>query len=133
MRLFNLSPIVLINGIALVNKTCLSLSVLISSRRVLISASAHAITADVDIAETAKAAQFFLSDGVIVTGSATGQAASTKEMRGIIYECVCVSVCVACFHAAFVSDRGNPRAYLSSFVLKIQYLICYTVTRMSLL
>ncbi|PVD20677.1 hypothetical protein C0Q70_18835 [Pomacea canaliculata] len=46
--------------------------------------SAHAITADVDIAETAKAAQFFLSDGVIVTGSATGQAASTKEMRAVL-------------------------------------------------
>jgi len=28
----------------------------------------HAITADIDIAETAKAAEFFLVDGVIVTG-----------------------------------------------------------------
>ena len=34
--------------------------------------SAHAITADVDLAETAKAAQFFLSDGVILTGTSTG-------------------------------------------------------------
>ncbi|CAG2180229.1 unnamed protein product, partial [Oppiella nova] len=34
--------------------------------------SSHAITADVDVLETAKAAEFFLSDGVIVTGSRTG-------------------------------------------------------------
>jgi hypothetical protein len=30
--------------------------------------SAHAVTQDVDIAETARAAQFFRADGVIVTG-----------------------------------------------------------------
>ena len=35
--------------------------------------SAHAITADVDLAETAHAAEFFLADGVIVTGAATGE------------------------------------------------------------
>ncbi|XP_069674409.1 uncharacterized protein F13E9.13, mitochondrial [Periplaneta americana] len=34
--------------------------------------SAHAITADISLQETAKAAEFFLSDGVIVTGVATG-------------------------------------------------------------
>ena len=34
--------------------------------------SAHALTADVDIAEAAHAAEFFLADGVIVTGTATG-------------------------------------------------------------
>ena len=37
--------------------------------------SAHAITADVDIVETAKAAEFFTVDGVIVTGLATGEPA----------------------------------------------------------
>jgi membrane complex biogenesis BtpA family protein len=35
--------------------------------------SAHAITADVDLAETARAAAFFGADGVIVTGVATGR------------------------------------------------------------
>ena len=34
--------------------------------------SAHAITADVDIVETASAAEFFQADGVIVSGAATG-------------------------------------------------------------
>ena len=37
--------------------------------------SAHALTADVDIVETAKAAEFFSVDGVIVSGVATGQPA----------------------------------------------------------
>ena len=43
--------------------------------------SSHAITSDVDIAETAKAAEFFLADGVIVTGVATGQSADLDEIR----------------------------------------------------
>ena len=34
--------------------------------------SSHAITADVDLAETAHAAEFFGADGLIVTGTATG-------------------------------------------------------------
>ncbi|MBI5727426.1 MAG: BtpA/SgcQ family protein [Ignavibacteriales bacterium] len=45
--------------------------------------SSHAITADTDIAETAKAAEFFLSDGVIVTGSSTGSQPSVEEMRNV--------------------------------------------------
>ena len=44
--------------------------------------SSHAITADVDVVETAKAAKFFLADGVVVTGPATGQVASVKEVKG---------------------------------------------------
>lgn len=43
--------------------------------------SAHAITADVSIVETAKAAEFFLADGVIVTGVSTGEPASPDEVR----------------------------------------------------
>jgi len=45
--------------------------------------SAHAVTADVDIVETAHAAEFFLSDGVIVTGVATGQEASLEEVQRV--------------------------------------------------
>uniref|UniRef100_A0A673IXX8 Uncharacterized protein n=1 Tax=Sinocyclocheilus rhinocerous TaxID=307959 RepID=A0A673IXX8_9TELE len=44
--------------------------------------SAHALTSDVSIAETAQAAEFFLSDGVIVTGTATGAQADPEELRG---------------------------------------------------
>jgi uncharacterized protein len=45
--------------------------------------SAHAVTADVDIVETAHAAEFFLSDGLIVTGVATGAEADLDELRRV--------------------------------------------------
>ena len=43
--------------------------------------SSHAITHDISLLDTAKAAQFFLSDGVIVTGNHTGMAASVDELK----------------------------------------------------
>jgi uncharacterized protein len=45
--------------------------------------AAHALTADVDLAETAKAAEFFLVDGVIVTGISTGLPADPAEVRSV--------------------------------------------------
>ncbi|HEY8899112.1 MAG TPA: BtpA/SgcQ family protein [Chthoniobacterales bacterium] len=45
--------------------------------------SSHAITADVSIAETAHAAEFFCSDGVIVTGAATGDPVSIDELASV--------------------------------------------------
>ena len=45
--------------------------------------SAHALTADVSLVETAKAAEFFLVDGVIVSGIATGQPADVSEVRSV--------------------------------------------------
>ena len=59
----------------------------IGAERVLVFAdikkkhSAHAVTSDVSLAETAKAAEFFLADGVIVTGRASGEEASPEEVR----------------------------------------------------
>ncbi len=43
--------------------------------------SSHAITQDVSLLDTAKAARFFLSDGVIITGSHTGESASIEELK----------------------------------------------------
>ncbi|XP_028596109.2 uncharacterized protein F13E9.13, mitochondrial-like isoform X3 [Podarcis muralis] len=45
--------------------------------------SSHALTADVSVAETAKAAEFFLADGVILTGAATGLEADPKELEEV--------------------------------------------------
>lgn len=45
--------------------------------------SSHALTADVDIDETAKAAEFFLSDGLIITGSSTGKAVYLHELKSL--------------------------------------------------
>lgn len=61
----------------------------IGAERVLVMADikkkhgAHAITADVSIEETAKAAELFLADGLVVTGPATGLAASPAEVRAV--------------------------------------------------
>ncbi|KAL9974398.1 hypothetical protein ACROYT_G011423 [Oculina patagonica] len=43
--------------------------------------SSHFITSDVNILEVAQAAEFFLADGVVLTGKATGEATSLKEMQ----------------------------------------------------
>jgi uncharacterized protein len=59
----------------------------IGAERVLVFAdikkkhSAHAITGDVPLAETARAAELFLADGVIVTGAASGEEASPDDVR----------------------------------------------------
>lgn len=45
--------------------------------------SAHAVTADVDIVQTLHAAEYFLSDGVIVTGAATGESASLDDLCAV--------------------------------------------------
>ena len=45
--------------------------------------SSHAITSDVDIVETANAAEFFLSDGLIITGSSTGKAVDIRELDAL--------------------------------------------------
>jgi len=45
--------------------------------------SSHTITADISIEETAKAAEFFLSDGIIVTGRATGEKTSVKDLERV--------------------------------------------------
>jgi len=43
--------------------------------------SSHQITRDVSIVETAQTAEFFLSDGIIITGSSTGHEASVEETK----------------------------------------------------
>jgi predicted TIM-barrel enzyme len=43
----------------------------------------RAITADVDIVETAKAAEFFSIDGVIVSGVATGSPTDPDEVQAV--------------------------------------------------
>jgi membrane complex biogenesis BtpA family protein len=59
----------------------------IGAERVLVFAdikkkhSAHAITGDVSLVETARAAELFLADGVVVTGRASGEEASPEDVR----------------------------------------------------
>lgn len=44
--------------------------------------SAHALTADVSVAQTASAAQLFLADGVVLTGTATGHPTDPQQLQG---------------------------------------------------
>jgi membrane complex biogenesis BtpA family protein len=46
--------------------------------------SAHAITGDVSLVETARAAELFLANGVIVTGPASGEEASPDDVRDTV-------------------------------------------------
>ena len=46
--------------------------------------SSHAVTSDVSLSLTAKAAEFFLSDGIILTGEETGSAANPLELENIL-------------------------------------------------
>ncbi|KAF7269733.1 hypothetical protein GWI33_017251 [Rhynchophorus ferrugineus] len=45
--------------------------------------SSHAITADISLEETAKAAEYFLTDGVILTGTSTGIPAEVNELQAL--------------------------------------------------
>ena len=45
--------------------------------------SAHSVTADVTLVETARAAQFFLADGVVVTGIATAEPAAESDVEEV--------------------------------------------------
>lgn len=45
--------------------------------------SSHQVTSDISISETAKAAELFLADGLIVTGAATAAAADSEEVTAV--------------------------------------------------
>ncbi len=45
--------------------------------------SSHQITKDISLADTAKAAQFFLSDGLVVSGNETGQETDINDVKGV--------------------------------------------------
>lgn len=45
--------------------------------------SAHAITSDVSLVETARAAEFFRADGVVISGISTGHAPDAAHVQGV--------------------------------------------------
>jgi membrane complex biogenesis BtpA family protein len=46
--------------------------------------SSHAVTADLSLVDTAKAAEFFLADGLVVTGLETGSRTDPQEVRDTV-------------------------------------------------
>ncbi len=55
--------------------------------------SSHALTADVSLAEAARTTEFFGAEGVVVTGTATGQPTAVDDVRAV-REAVQVPVCI---------------------------------------
>jgi membrane complex biogenesis BtpA family protein len=55
--------------------------------------SSHSITADVSLGETARAAEFFGADGVVVTGPVTGRPAEVADVRAAA-EAVAIPVAI---------------------------------------
>ena len=49
--------------------------------------SSHAITNDISLEETAKTAEYFRSDGVIITGTSTGRATDLEEIKKVKASC----------------------------------------------
>ncbi|MFA7228888.1 MAG: BtpA/SgcQ family protein [Melioribacteraceae bacterium] len=76
--------------------------------------SSHSITADIDIIETAKAAQFFLSDGVIITGSATGSEPSLAEIKSVKEN---ISIPVLAGSGITDENIGLFREYCDAFIV----------------
>lgn len=58
-----------------------------------VPASSHAITSDISTLETMKAAEFFQSDGVILTGGATGLPPSVAELQGALLRWSSLHMC----------------------------------------
>lgn len=55
--------------------------------------SSHAITRDVSLEDTAKAAEYFLADGLVLTGNATGDPTKPEDIKRV-KENVCLPVIV---------------------------------------
>lgn len=75
--------------------------------------SSHAITQDIDTINTAKAAEFFQSDGVVITGASTGEPANFKELLAV-NEAVSIPVLIGSG-----VDINNIKQYLSANALII--------------
>jgi membrane complex biogenesis BtpA family protein len=75
--------------------------------------AAHALTADVDIAATARAAEFFQADGVIVTGQTTGEAADPQEVE-VVSRAVGIPVLVG---SGLTPDTVNRYAGARGFIV----------------
>jgi membrane complex biogenesis BtpA family protein len=80
--------------------------------------SAHALTADIDIAETAKAAEFFLVDGVIVTGVATGQPAAAHEVNSVARAVKVPTIVGSGITADNLADYASADAFIVGSSLK---------------
>jgi len=80
--------------------------------------SAHAITSDVDIVETAKAAEFFSVDGVIVSGLATGEPADPAEVTAVATGVSVPTLVGSGITAANINDFSDADAFIVGSSIK---------------
>ena len=84
--------------------------------------SSHAITSDVSVTETAEAAEMFLSDGIILSGTATGKATNPSEIAGTIYYFLLVHFrTFVFFYGKGWSNMLLPTLYLTTDVIKTSF------------
>lgn len=74
--------------------------------------SAHAVTADVSLAETARAAEFFLADAVIVTGAATGEPASPADLAAVRSAATCPVLIGSGLTPANLAEYSSAHGFL---------------------
>lgn len=82
--------------------------------------ASHAMTADIDLVETAHAAEFFLADGVIVTGTATGRAADPAEVDAVTKAVGIPTLVGSGITPANLERYGSADAFIVGSVLKNQ-------------
>ena len=80
--------------------------------------SAHALTEDLDIVETAKAAGFFLADGVIVTGVATGEPAAPYEVSAVSRAVSVATIVGSGITAENIHDYRDANAFIVGSSIK---------------
>jgi membrane complex biogenesis BtpA family protein len=80
--------------------------------------SAHALTADVSLVETAKAAEFFLVDGVIVSGIATGEPADASEVQSVARAVGVPTLVGSCVTLSNVHDYADADALIVGSSIK---------------
>lgn len=76
--------------------------------------SSHSLTADVSITATAEAAEFFLSDGIIITGNSTGQEASIQELT-LVKQAVKIPVIIG--SGISIANLGNYFEKADAFIV----------------
>ena len=80
--------------------------------------SAHAITADVNIMETAKAAEFFAVDGVVVSGVATGLPADPGDVKSVAQAVSVPTLVGSGISAENIAQFSNADAFIVGSSIK---------------
>lgn len=82
--------------------------------------ASHAVTADISLVDVAHAAEFFLADGLIVTGAATGRAADPTEVESVTRAVAIPTLVGSGITPDNLGDFWSADAFIVGSVLKQQ-------------